>query len=275
MPILAYVDFTQPFKLHTDACWSGLGAILYQTHKDGTDAVIAYASRSMTKAESHYPTHKLELLALKWVVVEKCHKNLYQSSFDVYTDNNPLMYVLTMTKLDAASHQWVASLANYNFWLYYRVGKTNIDADALSGVSWLGCMPDNSGTHLRVMAAVVQAIQVDALKGPTGPIEVYTCNLHVLDSVQDILQVTCMTIEDWCQAQQADPTLSLVIARLWDGTLELWQLKQNDPPTFCQFLQEWNHLWFQRGVLYRRARPRESKETLFSWFCQLCTDRPL
>ena len=28
-----------------------------------------------------------------------------------------------------------------------------------------------------------------------------------------------MTLEDWCQAQQVDPTLSLVISRLWDGTL--------------------------------------------------------
>ena len=28
VPILAYADFTQPFKLHTDACWSGLGAVL-------------------------------------------------------------------------------------------------------------------------------------------------------------------------------------------------------------------------------------------------------
>ena len=32
-PILAYADFTKPFKLHTDAYGSGLGAVLYQTHK--------------------------------------------------------------------------------------------------------------------------------------------------------------------------------------------------------------------------------------------------
>ena len=30
-PILLYADFTKPFKLHTDACGTGLGAVLYQT----------------------------------------------------------------------------------------------------------------------------------------------------------------------------------------------------------------------------------------------------
>ena len=66
-PILAYADFTQPFKLHNDACGSGLRAVLYQTCQDDTDAVIAYASRSVTKAKSHYPAQKLEFLAHKWL----------------------------------------------------------------------------------------------------------------------------------------------------------------------------------------------------------------
>ena len=130
-PILAYVDFTQPLKLHTVACGSGLGAVLYHTHRDGTDTIITYASRNLTKAKSHYPTHKLEFLALKWVVVRKFHEYLYGLTFDIYTDNNPLTYMLTTAKLDAASHCWVASFANYNFQLYYWARKTNIDADTL------------------------------------------------------------------------------------------------------------------------------------------------
>ena len=134
-PILTYANFSKLFKLHTDACGTGLGAVLYQTREDGTKAVIAYASRSLSKAESHYPTHKLEFLALKWTVVKKFHEYLYGLTFNVHTDNNPLMYVLTTAKLDAASHHWVASLANYNFRLHYRAGKANIDADALSSVS--------------------------------------------------------------------------------------------------------------------------------------------
>ena len=47
-----------------------------QTHEDGADAVIAYASRSLTKPEFHYLAHKLEFLALKWAVVEKVHEYL-------------------------------------------------------------------------------------------------------------------------------------------------------------------------------------------------------
>ena len=86
-------------------------------------------------------------------------------------------------------------------------------------MSWLECLPDNSGTHLQVTAAAVQAVQVAVLKGPTSPIEAYRCYLHILDLVQDSQLVACMTLEDWCQAQQVDPILSLVITRLWDGTL--------------------------------------------------------
>ena len=68
------------------------------------DAVMANASRSLTMAESHYSTHKLEFLAFKWAVVKKFHEFLYGLNFDIYTDNNPLTYVLTTAKLEAVSN---------------------------------------------------------------------------------------------------------------------------------------------------------------------------
>ena len=64
-PILAYANFTKPFKLHTDACSTGLGAVLYQTREDGTKAVIAYASRSLNKAESHTQLTSWSFLPLR------------------------------------------------------------------------------------------------------------------------------------------------------------------------------------------------------------------
>ena len=53
----------------------------------------------------------------------------------MYTDNNPLIYILT-TKLDATGERWVASLANYNFKIFCKNGKLNVEADALSCIPW-------------------------------------------------------------------------------------------------------------------------------------------
>ena len=88
----------------------------------------------MSKTEKNYSAHKLEFLALKWVVTERFHEYLYGGEFEVYMDNNPLTYVLTTAKLDATGQRWIANLANYNFKIHYRSGKSNIDADALSWI---------------------------------------------------------------------------------------------------------------------------------------------
>ena len=235
VPILAYADFSKLFKLHADACGTGLGAVLYQTREDSTKAIIAYASTSLSKAESHYPAHKLEFLTLKWAVVEKFHEYLYGLTFDVHMDNNLPTCMIKTAKLDAASHCWVASLANYNFRLHYRDGKANIVADALSRVSWLGCMPDSSGTHQNVTTTAMQAVQEAALQGPANPIETYSNDLHVLDTLQDSKQIASMALKEWHQAQEADPALSLVITRLRDGMLEKGQSRTTDPPVVSQF----------------------------------------
>ena len=65
-----------------------------------------------------------------------------------------------------------------------------------------------------------------------------------------------------CQAQEADPVLSLVISRLRDGTLGKGQSKATDPFKVSQLGQEQKHLVLKKGILYRQARPRESEETL-------------
>ena len=170
--------------------------------------------------------------------------------------------MLTTAKLDAASHHWVASLANYNFRLHYWAGKANIDADALSRVSWPKCMPDSSGTSLKVNAAAIRAIQEAALDQPACPIEAYSCDLHVIGAMQDSQQVAQMTLDDWQQAQEVDPVLGIIIKRLREGTHDQDWCKNTDSPEVSQYKREWNSLVLQKGILYRQARPRESDETL-------------
>ena len=85
-----------------DASEKGLGAVLYQLQDNGTFRVIAYASRTLSKSERNYDAHKLEFLALKWSVTQRFQEYLYGGTFEVYTDNNPLTYVLTSAKCNGA-----------------------------------------------------------------------------------------------------------------------------------------------------------------------------
>ena len=67
-------------------------------------------------------------------MTERFHEYLYGGKFEVYMDSNLLTYILTTAKLDVTRQRWIASLANYNFKIFYRSGKLNVEADALSKI---------------------------------------------------------------------------------------------------------------------------------------------
>ena len=131
---LSFPDFSLPFTLNCDASEKGLGAVLYQK-QDGVNKIISFASRTLSAPEKNYHMHsgKLEFLCLKWAVTEKFADYLgWGVPFQVYTDNNPLTYVMTTAKLNATGLRWVGELANFNFTIHYKPGKANGDADGLS-----------------------------------------------------------------------------------------------------------------------------------------------
>ena len=133
-PVLGYPDFSREFILEIDASLNGLGTVLSQQGKDGQIRVIAYVSRSLRPSERsmcNYSSAKLELLALKWAVTEKFRDYLLGSRFQVYTDNNPLAYVME-SKLGASQIRWLSELAFFDFTIKYRTGRSNRATDALS-----------------------------------------------------------------------------------------------------------------------------------------------
>ena len=98
------------FKLTTDASKKGLGAVLSQVRSDGKEKPVAFANRTLSKAEKNYTAPKLGFLALKWSLTDRFHEYQYGSTFEVYTDNNPLSYVLSSAKLDATGQRWIVAL---------------------------------------------------------------------------------------------------------------------------------------------------------------------
>ncbi len=93
-PILAFVDFTKPFVLEVDASHQGLGAILSQENqgKLKPSSLCQSSQRRSERNMENYSSLKLELLALKWSLLEKFRKYLLGSKCTVYTDNNPLSH---------------------------------------------------------------------------------------------------------------------------------------------------------------------------------------
>ena len=133
-PVLVFADFRKPFRLETDASGEGLGALLLQESDNGHYHPVAFASRELKGGEPKYHSSKLEFLALKSAVTEQFWEYLQYQPFTVWTDNNPLTYILTTPNLDALGHRWVAALAGYNMKLEYLKGADSKIADTLSGL---------------------------------------------------------------------------------------------------------------------------------------------
>ena len=251
-PILAYADFSKPFKLHTDASQTGLGAVLYQ-EQDGLDRVIAYASRSLTTAEKKYPAHKLEFLALKWAVTDKFHEYLYGNSFQVFTDNNPLTYILGKAKLDAAGYRWVAALANYNFCIFYRPGKTNTDADTLSRIQVPECFTEKALSDLSLLDhESVRAVCNSVIHSSPSIVEAYSHSDEAIHSLATDIQVGKMNNLDWAKEQRQDPITGFIVKHMLLKSLGRYKIKSDDPPALKALIKQSPNLRLREGVLYRK-----------------------
>ena len=135
-PITAFPEFSQPFRLYTDASTAGLGAILAQV-REGKERIICCESRSLNQSEKAYPATKLECLSIVWAVA-KFRLYLMAMPFDVYTDHYALQWLKTMRTGSALLHRWSAALEEYDFTVKHRPGKSQTHVD---GLSWLSVDP--------------------------------------------------------------------------------------------------------------------------------------
>ena len=254
-PIMAYPNFSDPFILHTDASEVGLGAVLYQ-RQNGSLRVIAYGSRTLSPAEKNYYLHsgKLEFLALKWAICDQFRDYLYYApSFTVYTDNNPLTYVLSSAKLNATGLRWVNELADFNFTIKYRPGKVNCDADTLSRIPdfesyMITCTEDMLPKTRTAVTSAVNMLATGKSNWITPlTIEPYVLAIEDMTSQKDL----SFTVNDLVQAQLSDPVTSRVIHFMDNGKKPLPKDLLHESPAVKRLLRDWPKLVRKDGLLKR------------------------
>ena len=178
-------------------------------------------------------------MALKWSICERFHEYLYGGGFEVYTDNNHLTYVLTTAKLDATGQQWVASLANYNFKIFYQSGKQNVEADALSRIQW--------DDPLVIKAILLRGKNTDTAIPEPFEMTILAKNIQLAGAPE-------ISNLDWRQEQSSDKDIGPVIELIKQKRHLQYAYKEEDPSGMRVILKYKQDLELKNGLLYRKVQ---------------------
>ncbi|XP_057677181.1 uncharacterized protein K02A2.6-like [Corythoichthys intestinalis] len=134
--VLTHFNPSYPIQLACDASPYGVGAVISHVFPNGNERPIAFASRTLNKAESNYAQLEREALSIIFGV-RKFHQCLYGRRFTLLTDHRPLTMILGLNagipSLAAARLQrWALLLSAHSYDIKYRKSDLHCNADGLS-----------------------------------------------------------------------------------------------------------------------------------------------
>jgi len=129
--VLALLDFTKQFQVETDACGEGVGAVLMQQGQP-----VAYLSKALGTKLKDLSIYEKEFLALI-MAVEKWRPYLERHEFIILTDHRSLCYLNEQNLHSNMQRKAMTRLMGLQFKIFYKQGKDNVAADALSRVAHL------------------------------------------------------------------------------------------------------------------------------------------
>ncbi|GFX02930.1 retrovirus-related Pol polyprotein from transposon 17.6 [Trichonephila clavipes] len=153
-PVLQLPNFKEEFHLFTDTSWVGIGAVLNQNLRP-----IAFASRTLNKAERNYTVTERECLAVIWAL------NKFKTYFGslpvkVITDHVALTKLTNGKNLSSRMIRWALKLSEFNIEWEHRPGVQNVVANELSR-NPVGNM---DGSH--ISCAALRALALNSREQP-------------------------------------------------------------------------------------------------------------
>ena len=166
-----------------------------------------------------------------------------------YTDNNPLTYALTTAKLDATGQRWIAALALYNFRIYYRSGKMNANADALSRIPWEVSVTDKSICY---EPEIVKAIVLKS-----GEIQIPQAEETLVSKAATFFApdyAPNMSLGEWRDSQKEDPHIAKILSLIDGQLLENYRPNVGDSEEVQNYLKFRKYLLKIDGILHRTVQ---------------------
>ena len=150
-PVLAFLDVSKPFLLDTDASDGGIGGgggggVLSQLQADGSEWVVGYGSRTLSKSERNYCVTRRELLVMV-NFVKHFRPYLLGRKFTLRTDHGALKWLQSFESSEGQMARWLER--DFDFVVVHRKGKKHLNADALSRLPCVQCgqTDDDNSVH--------------------------------------------------------------------------------------------------------------------------------
>ena len=134
-PLLIHFNPEKPLVLSCDASPYGISAVLSHA-VDGSEQPVAFASKTLAKAEQNYLQLDKEALAIIFGI-KRFHEYLVGHTFTIISDHKLLQYLFNKKKAipqmaSARVQRWALTLSAYDYNNVYKLGKQHCNADMLS-----------------------------------------------------------------------------------------------------------------------------------------------
>lgn len=131
-PILAPFDSDHETRIQPDSSGYSIGGELSQRGEDGTWRPVAFYSKKCLPAETNYPIHDKEMLAIIRCLEQWRSMVLSVKCVTILSDHKNLEYFMKKQQLTERQMRWALELSRYRFKIIHQPGSCAVVPDALS-----------------------------------------------------------------------------------------------------------------------------------------------